>query len=322
MRPARVLFLFIDGIGIAAPDPAVNPWAAARLPCLDSLLGTAPVSVEPEQPLRETSAAVLIAADACLGVAGRPQSGTGQTALLTGANAPHLFGRHFGPWVPTPLRPLLLEENLLSRAVGRGQRAIFANAVPGDHGGGARIPRRPIAPPLAAVGAGVRLRGVEELLRGEAVASSFSNHRWQAHHPAAAELPALDPRGAGRRLAELSLQAELTLFAHYDTDLVGHRGGMPEAIRAVEALDAFLGGVLEELATDTLVVLASDHGNLEDVREGHTRNPVPVLAVGPGRRELAREVRSITDLAPVLDRLLEEGAERPADGGRSGPSPT
>jgi 2,3-bisphosphoglycerate-independent phosphoglycerate mutase len=320
MLPERVLFIFIDGVGLGAPDPATNPWAAARLPVLDSLVGAPLTAGLPDLPVRFTPRAVLIAADACLGVEGRPQSGTGQTSLLTGANAPRMFGRHFGPWVPTTLRPLLLEQNLLSRVTRRGGRALFANAVPGAEGGAAAIPRRPIAPPLAAVGAGVRMRGLDDLLRGEAIASSFTHTRWRAHHPAAAELPELDPAGAGRRLATLSADAELTLFAHYDTDLVGHRGGMADAIRALEAVDAFLGGVLELLPATTLLVLASDHGNIEDVREGHTRNPVPVLAVGPGRERMAREVRSIADVAPVLDALLGEGAG--SRGGGAGASPT
>jgi len=321
MLPARILFLFIDGIGIGEADAALNPWVAADLPVFRDLLGAVPTARSIDLPLHASGASILVAADARLGVAGRPQSGTGQTALLTGANAPRLFGRHFGPWVPTTLRPLLREENLLSRAVRRGQRAIFANAVP-DGGMGHQAHRRPIAPPLAALGAGIRVRGLEELRRGEAVASSFSNLRWRAHHPAAAELPEVDPPSAGRRLAHLALAAELTLFAHYDTDLAGHRGGMEGGIRALEALDAFLGGVLEARSADTLLVLASDHGNLEDVRGGHTLNPVPILAVGPGSERVGARVRAITELAPVLDALLEEGADSFAEGAASGDRPT
>lgn len=322
MLPGRALLLFIDGIGIGARDPAVNPWLNARLPTIRELLGAVPAEGSLDLPVHVSRDAVLVAADACLGTEGRPQSGTGQTALLTGADAPRLFGRHFGPWVPTPLRPLLLEENVLSRAARRGQRAIFANAVPGAHAGRAEVPRRPIAPPLAAVGAGVRLRGVEDLRRGEAVASSFTNLRWRAHHPAAAELPELDPAAAGRRLARLTLDADLTLFAHYDTDLAGHRGGMAGAIQALEALDAFLAGVLAQLPSGTLLVLASDHGNLEQVGEGHTRNPVPVIAVGPGRERVADEVRAITDLAPLLDVVLGGRAKSPGNGTLPGAPPT
>jgi bisphosphoglycerate-independent phosphoglycerate mutase (AlkP superfamily) len=51
-------------------------------------------------------------------------------------------------------------------------------------------------------------------------------------------------------------------------------------------------------------VMASDHGNLEDVATGHTLNPVPVLAWGPGHRQAIDGVRAITDVAPRILHLL------------------
>ncbi len=48
-----------------------------------------------------------------------------------------------------------------------------------------------------------------------------------------------------------------------------------------------------------LVVVSSDHGNLEDTRGGHTTHPVPVLALGAGRHAFAA-ARSITDVAPLM----------------------
>ena len=69
--------------------------------------------------------------DATLGVDGLPQSGTGQTALLTGENAADLQGRHFGPWVPVALRPLVEGRSVLQRALDAGRSAAFANAYPG-----------------------------------------------------------------------------------------------------------------------------------------------------------------------------------------------
>jgi 2,3-bisphosphoglycerate-independent phosphoglycerate mutase len=96
----------------------------------------------------------------------------------------------------------------------------------------------------------------------------------------------------------------VTLFAHYDTDYTGHRGGMAGGVAAVERVDAFLGALVEALPEDVLLVVSSDHGNLEDIRGGHTRNPVPVLAVGPGRTAVAERVSTIANLAPALLALL------------------
>jgi 2,3-bisphosphoglycerate-independent phosphoglycerate mutase len=101
-------------------------------------------------------------------------------------------------------------------------------------------------------------------------------------------------------LARIAREADLTLFAHYDTDLAGHRQDLAEAVAALERLDAFLGGLLGALGGDTLLVVASDHGNIEDVTTGHTRNPVPVVAAGPGGRGRGRRVASIADVAPAL----------------------
>lgn len=298
-HPQRALLLFLDGVGIGSRDPARNPFLRARLPVLEALLGgRLPVELAPGEGWAGPEG-VLVAADAGMGVPGRPQSGTGQTALLTGVNTAARYGRHFGPWVPTELRPLLAEENLLSRAVSAGRSAAFANAYPDEvRARFATGPRRPAAPPLAAHAAGLLVRGAEALRRGEAVASSLTTGRWRAHFPSE-EIPEVAPREAGRTLARIAAGAELTLFAHYDTDLAGHAGEMAAAVAQLEKVDAFLGGVLEARTPDTLLVIASDHGNIEDASAGHTTNPVPVIGVGPGRERL-REVRGITDVVPLL----------------------
>jgi bisphosphoglycerate-independent phosphoglycerate mutase (AlkP superfamily) len=79
---------------------------------------------------------------------------------------------------------------------------------------------------------------------------------------------------------------------------------MDGSVDALERVDAFLGGLTGALAPDTLLVISSDHGNVEDVREGHTLNPVPVLAIGPGREVVARRIRTIADVAPAILGLL------------------
>jgi 2,3-bisphosphoglycerate-independent phosphoglycerate mutase len=313
--PRRALLVFLDGVGIGPGDPDVNPFAAARLRALRALLGGAlPVAEDVGADGRISAArAELAAADACLGVPGRPQSGTGQTALLTGRNAPALFGRHFGSWVPTTLRAMLGRENLLSRAAAAGRRVAFANAYPlGAGQADPRIFRRPAAPPLAAEAAGVLDRGLPELLEGRAVASSITHERWRGR--LGAEVPQVTPEEAARTLLGIAAAAEVTLFAHYDTDHVGHAAELGPAVAALEKVDAFLGAVAAGLPDDLLLVVASDHGNVEDVRGGHTLNPVPVIAVGAGRRALAAGVRAITDVAPGILQLLGiRAAAEPAD---------
>jgi 2,3-bisphosphoglycerate-independent phosphoglycerate mutase len=303
--PGRVLLVFLDGVGIGVDDPEVNPFATARLPRLREMLGG-------RLPLREhldgggritAERATLVPADATLGVPGRPQSGTGQTALLTGVNAPREFGRHFGSWVPTSLRATLAERSLLARALRAGRSAAFANAYPvGRFGMEAFVGRRPAAPPLAAYAAGLLGRDRDELRGGRAVASSITNDRWRSD--LRADVPDVTAAEAGRNLAALAAEHHVTLFAHYDTDAVGHRGSLADCVAALERVDAFLGGVVDALPDDALLVVASDHGNVEDVTAGHTLNPVPVIAAGRGREALAERVRDLTHVTPALLDLL------------------
>jgi 2,3-bisphosphoglycerate-independent phosphoglycerate mutase len=296
---SRALMVFLDGVGIGPGDPAVNPFAVAALPRLAALLGRPLVSEALDAAGRiEGPGAVVVAADATMGVEGIPQSGTGQTALLTGRNAARLYGRHFGPWVPTALRPMLAEESLLARARRAGLPVAFANAYP--VAGAARDPRtfrRPAAPPLAAEAVGALTRGVAELASGDAVASSITNERWRERLGDA--VPDVTPGEAARALARIASGSRVTLFAHYDTDYRGHRGGLDGAVAALERVDAFVGELVDALPRDALLVLSSDHGNVEDASGGHTRNPVPVLAAGAGRRALL-EARSIEDVVPLI----------------------
>jgi len=320
----RILLVFVDGVGLGEADAGVNPLVAARLPWLARVLGGRP-PVRSAAPVRGPGG-VLWGVDARLGVAGVPQSGTGQAALLTGENAAALHGRHHGPWVPTALRGLVAERSVLARAVAAGRRVAFANAYPeelfaGDEGrsmargaravrGGAGAPgsgpgrRRfhdPLraGPPLAALGAGVLVRHTPELARGEAVASEIVNDGWR-ERLGRTTLPGIGPAEAGRNLARIAAAHDLTLFAYYALDDAGHRRDHAMAVAALERLDAFLAGTLEALPADTLLVVASDHGNVEDIRTGHTLNPALFLAVGPGAEGLAAEVRSLPDLTPAL----------------------
>jgi hypothetical protein len=296
----RVLLLFLDGVGIGEADRTVNPFLVAHLPRLRALLGGEIPTLD--RPEVAGGRALAFPLDALLGVPGVPQSGTGQTTLLTGENAAAVFGRHFGPWTPVRLRPLLEERSVLRRSLDAGHRTLFANAYPRTWPG-ERSARRAAAPPLAARAAGLLDRHEEALALGDAVASEIVNDGWRTHL-GYTDLPVIAAGDAGRNLARLASGSRLTMFAHYATDYAGHRGGMEGAVAALELVDAFLAGLLDALPEDSLLVVTSDHGNIEDVRAGHTLNPAFTLLHGPGAAERRSGLRSLTDVTPALLRWL------------------
>ena len=288
-----MVLVFLDGVGIGPDDPAVNPFLRARLPVLSGALGGLPTL---RRPRVSGPGGFSLPLDATLGIPGRPQSGTGQTALFTGLNAAERFGRHFGPWTPVALRPLLRAENVLVRAQGAGHRAAFANAYP--EGYLERAPsRRVAAPPLAADAAGLLTRTHVHLRRGEAVASEIVNRGWRiglGH-----DVPVVSPAEAGGALARVAADADVTLYAHYDTDRAGHTGTMAAAVAALERVDAFLGGLLEALPEGGVTVVASDHGNVEETTGRHTVNPV--FGAVLGHPSGVARARSLGDAASILD---------------------
>lgn len=315
----KALLVFVDGVGLGNDDPETNPLAAADLPSLSRLLdGRRPVGGSAGHAAPD---AILLGLDACLGHPGLPQSGTGQATLLTGENAAAAFGRHFGPWTPTALRPLVERRSLLMRAVDAGLDAAFANAYPeevmANYPAGRDAPRTPrlpmplrTGPVIAARAAGLLTRHTPHLSRGEAVATGIVNDAWR-ESLGRVGLPVIDAASAGRNLAAIADRNQLTFFAHYDTDIVGHRGTFADGVAALVLLDRFIGGIIEGLPADCLLLVVSDHGNIEDIRRGHTRNPALALIVGgagargapegrESRESFARQLHSLLDVAPAL----------------------
>ena len=298
--PGRALFVFLDGVGIGEGDGGRNPFARAVIPTLLMLMGGRLPTLD--SPRTSGPGGSAFPLDATLDTPGIPQSGTGQTALLTGENAARIFGRHFGPWTPVSLRPLVEDGSILRIARDQGREVAFANAYPRGWPGSSR--RRSVAaPPLAARGADALHRHEEALAEGNAVTSEIVNDAWRrvlGHD----FVPRISEEDAGRNLGRIAAGADLTLYAHYATDTAGHRGGMDGGVAALERVDRFLAGVVETLPHDVTLVVASDHGNLEDTTAEHTRNPALGIASGPGAPAMADRLRSITDVAPALGGLL------------------
>ena len=303
----RILFFFVDGVGLGNNDPKVNPLVSARMPCLRQLLGGALLvsGIEPLTTLRAT----LLALDACLGVEGLPQSATGQATLLSGVNVPATLGYHYGPKPNHSIKELLLKHNLFSRLMQRGKKTGFLNAYPPRYFSAITSGRRMYATlPLAAQRAGVPLGTVADLFAGQALSADFTGHGWR-ETLGYADTPLLTPEQAGKRLACLAEQYDFSLFEYWLSDYAGHRQDFDWAIELLETFDRVLGGLLARWNDETgLVLIASDHGNLEDLStHRHTTNPVPGLIIGaPKLRQcFAAGLHSLADIAGAILRLSE-----------------
>jgi 2,3-bisphosphoglycerate-independent phosphoglycerate mutase len=303
--PMHILFLFLDGVGLGADDPARNPFARAHMPVLASLLGgrrllagAAPFS-GPQ--------ADLLSLDACLGVSGLPQSATGQAVLLTGENVPAALGYHYGPKPNPDVARFLQDGGLFGRLAQAGKRVALLNAYPPRYFSAIESGRRMYsAIPLALSQAGVPFFTDADLYAGRAISADFTGQGWH-DHLSLSDAPVLAPEKAGRRLAHLAARFDFSFFEYWMSDYAGHGQDMPAALTLLEQFDAVLGGLCADwdMSRD-LLILTSDHGNLEDLStRRHTDNPVPLLLMGnPAARHVFTGLESITGVAGKISQLL------------------
>lgn len=307
----HILFLFLDGVGLGADDAAHNPLAAATLPNLTALLGGRRLvaSTFATTPRVEGARALAIATDACLGVEGAPQSATGQAAILTGRNAPREVGGHWGPKPNRAVADLIERETVFRTLAAAGRRAGLLSGYPPAYFAAIASGRRNYsAVPLAVTAAGLPLHTHADVRAGRAFGTDFTNAGWHTQL-ALTDVPVYAPAEAGRQLAAVARDYHFAFFEHWITDYVGHRGALAEGCALLESFDAMLGGLLAAWDDEAgLIVITSDHGNLEDLsHRHHTRNPVPTLVVGAARHAFADGLADLTGFVPGLHRVLGLG---------------
>ena len=207
--------IFADGVGLGREDASTNPFFAAKLPNLTSLLDDHIPSKTRSRVL--TTRATLSPLNATLGVQGLPQSGTGQTTIFSGVNAAKLIGQHFGPYPHSRLKPLLQTKNLFRQLLDHGKSVCFVNACPKQYHEAIESRKlRYTVTTLSSVLSGMPLRGHEELRTGDALAADITGERWrQFGHD---HLPVLMPSEAGERFYSISRRYDFTLFEYFLTD--------------------------------------------------------------------------------------------------------
>ena len=296
------LFLFMDGVGLGSDNPRVNPLARAEMPNLTALLGGRKLTAS-AVPL-ENERASVVALDAVMGVEGLPQSATGQASLVTGKNIPQMVGEHYGPKPNLALREVLAEGSIFSTLAGKGYQAALLNAYPEGYFEAIQSGKRLYsAIPQAVVNAGIRLNGKQDLDAGTALSADFTGEGWRTFLNYE-DVPVFSPEEAGARMAELTANCDFAFFEFWPSDYAGHRQDHEESNQLLEQFDRVLGGLVgawDDAAG--LILITSDHGNLEDLdTRRHTANPVPALVVGAPelRRTFVKDLRTLADVAPAI----------------------
>lgn len=302
MKPDSIAFIFLDGVGIG-PAGAKNPFVPNRYPALEDAIGATLDSAHFGESTSDRLVRRLL--DANLNVDGLPQSGTGQATLFTGVNCAELAGRHFGPYPHSATRATIAESNLFARLINRGvasESITFANAFPAPFFEYAARKNRWTVTTRCCLDAGIPLRTMDDLLAGKAIAADFTGDRLRSlgvdHDGVSAQV-------SGEVFGRVASAKRMTLCEYFLTDKAGHAMSRDAADDAISRVDSFVEGMLSTYdLRNGLVVITSDHGNVEDLGvRTHTRNPVPLIAIGAGATRFA-SARSLCDVVEPCVELL------------------
>jgi hypothetical protein len=301
----KVIMIFLDGVGIGKKDGNINPFFSTKMKMLEQLLGGTLPSLK--DSYRQTTTASLVPINATLGVVGLPQSGTGQTTLLTGFNASRTIGKHYGPYPYSTLKPIIEKKNIFRTLHEHGKKVFYANAFPQQYFDHIAVKKNHItATTLSWLMAGFALNDSQSLFKGDSLSSDITSERWNKH--GFAQTPILSPQEAGGRLVSFTKRYDFVFFEYFYTDHVGHAQSMEQAHEVLTILDNFLEGIVSSIKMNsTLLLLTSDHGNLEDLStKSHTRNPVPLLAIGKHHKKVTKHVKSLQQVTPAIVKLFQQ----------------
>jgi hypothetical protein len=282
----------VDGVGIGALDPAFNPFFFGETGIFNSVDDRLPVNGR------------RFLVDASLSIPGLPQSATGQTTIYTGVNAARLIGKHLFGFPNLTLRNLLLKESLFIKLQAKGLSCRFINAF------------RPIfftTPQLFMSMsmstttemnrlAGLPFSNLEQIRNGEALYHDYTNSNLLK---LGFDLPLFSARDAAQILCEEGKRYDLLLYEYFLTDVAGHARNMPQAVREIQRVENLISELLTLLDWDrSILIVASDHGNLEDLRtKSHTGNPA---FLGIWAKQTYGSFHTLMDIAPFIIEQLSE----------------
>ncbi|MDR3625673.1 MAG: metalloenzyme [Ignavibacteriaceae bacterium] len=297
-----VLMIFLDGVGIGKEDYQANPFFKYGFKSFTDIFGGIPTL---NNPVLKKNNSIIFPSDACLGIEGFPQSGTGQTSIFCGMNAAQYVGKHFGPYPYSTLIPVIEKENIFKAFISIGRKAFFANAYPKvffDYlkSGKSRLSVTSLSSKLS----GLKFNTSTDVRLGRALTAEITNERW--NYKLGYKLGTIKPKTSARRLLKISKENSFTLYEYFMTDHLGHGRYDGDAQNLLAILDEFLFTILSELGEDTTLLVCSDHGNVEDISvKTHTLNPALTIASGRYAESLFNDIKDLTQIKPAIMKLFE-----------------
>ncbi len=292
----KVIFTFLDGVGIGKKDKTANPVYASKQQVLARLIDNARFQV-----------------DASMGVEGLPQSATGQTSIFTGVNAPEVLNRHLSGQPTISLKKVIYKSNIFSELIKRGYKVTSSNVYRDEYLQNMLNVKdrrnRPSVTSVMGMAAGTDFRTVNEFIKGNGVYHDITGDILKESEY---EVQPITPQKAAQNLYSLSRNYDFTLFEHFLTDIQGHKGDFDEAVKLIDRLDSFFAELIKQMDfQEDVLIITSDHGNIEDLSvHTHTMNKVPVVVLGNKAENLKTEVHSLTDIMPfVLELFLKNDSE-------------
>jgi len=286
----KIIFVFIDGVGIGSKDTCINPIYAAPTKVLARLMEEA-----------------RFTADATLGVPGLPQSATGQTTIFTGLNAPAVLNRHLSGQPTITLKKLIHKVNMFGELKKMGLSVTSANVYRDEYLNNMLNVRdrrnRPSVTSVMGMVEKVNFRTVKDFADNNGVYHDITG---EILKESGYMVELITPEQAADNLYNISRQHDFTLFEHFITDIAGHKFDMDRAVEVVVNLDRFLGSLIDKMDfSEDILIITSDHGNLEDLSvRTHTMNRVPVIIKGKKADISEQKVDSLVDIMPFVLELF------------------
>ncbi len=291
-----VYFVFIDGMGIGDDDDN-NPLYRKVYPFFKKMAGGVQLTRSSKEIL--TKSHLFKHIDATLGINGLPQSGTGQVSLFSGVNAQAHIGKHFGPFPHSSTKELLFEFSLVARAVKRGLSFQFMNAYPPIFFHLSTQRNRWSTTTLMCKQHSIPLYTEEDIRSGVGITAEITQEIWKER--LGIDLPSITENEAANRILKVGQTKDIVMYEYYLTDKAGHAMDHGMAGKVLGRIDQFLMAIADGMQPDDLLLISSDHGNIEDLGiKTHTVNPVPLIAFGNG----ADAFYNATSIADVIPKLM------------------